>query len=228
MADRNGASSRARRPECRSPVAVHVVVPVVTALAVLLAGAGGASAGPRAIEVADVIVREAAGHHADAVRSVERLGGQPGRRLSLVESFEAHLPARATAALRRAPGVSSVTPNAALRLSGSSDAGAATIMPSITDVARSIGATALWNNDVTGEGVDVALLDSGVVPVNGLTASGKVVNGPDLSFERQVALSWSGLSWSGVSWSGLSWSGLSWSGTSWSGLGWSTIEWSSP
>ena len=186
MVDHHGASSRARRPDRRNPVVVNLVVPIVTALAVLLADAGGASAGPRAVGLADVIVREIAGHHADAVRSVERLGGDPGRRLSLIDGFAARLPARAAAALRRAPGVSSVTPNAALRLSGSSDAGAASVMPSITDVAESIGATALWNNHVTGEGVDVALIDSGVVPVNGLTASGKVVNGPDLSFERQA------------------------------------------
>lgn len=38
---------------------------------------------------------------------------------------------------------------------------------------------------VTGRGVDVALIDTGVVPVAGLTAQDKVVNGPDLSFESQ-------------------------------------------
>ena len=85
-----------------------------------------------------------------------------------------------------APGVASVTPNAALRLSGSSDVGAASTASSITDVADAIGATTLWNEQVTGAGVDVALIDSGVVPVNGLTASGKVINGPDLSFDRQA------------------------------------------
>jgi serine protease AprX len=36
----------------------------------------------------------------------------------------------------------------------------------------------------TGRGVGVALIDTGVVPVSGLT-SGNVVNGPDLSFESQ-------------------------------------------
>jgi serine protease AprX len=36
----------------------------------------------------------------------------------------------------------------------------------------------------TGKGVGVALVDTGVVPVQGLT-SGNVVNGPDLSFESQ-------------------------------------------
>ncbi len=38
---------------------------------------------------------------------------------------------------------------------------------------------------VTGRGVDVALIDTGVAPVAGLTGPEKVVNGPDLSFESQ-------------------------------------------
>lgn len=37
----------------------------------------------------------------------------------------------------------------------------------------------------SGQGVDVALLDSGVSPVAGLDAPGKVVYGPDLSFDSQ-------------------------------------------
>jgi serine protease AprX len=38
---------------------------------------------------------------------------------------------------------------------------------------------------LTGDGVGVALIDSGVSPVPGLNGAGKVVNGPDLSFESQ-------------------------------------------
>jgi serine protease AprX len=40
---------------------------------------------------------------------------------------------------------------------------------------------------LTGHGVGVALLDTGISPVEGLNAPGKVVNGPDLSFESQAA-----------------------------------------
>mgnify|MGYP001817624514 CR=1 FL=1 len=47
------------------------------------------------------------------------------------------------------------------------------------------GAGEFWNDGYTGEGIDVALIDTGVVPVNGLTYKNKVVNGPDLSFESQ-------------------------------------------
>ena len=39
---------------------------------------------------------------------------------------------------------------------------------------------------LTGAGVGVALVDTGVAPVEGLTTPGKLVDGPDLSFESQA------------------------------------------
>jgi serine protease AprX len=45
------------------------------------------------------------------------------------------------------------------------------------------GAGDYWNDGFTGKGVDVALLDSGVVEVDGLRGD-KVLYGPDLSFEN--------------------------------------------
>ena len=47
-------------------------------------------------------------------------------------------------------------------------------------------ADTFWRSGYTGDGVDIALIDSGVVPVDGLTVPGKVINGPDLSFESQA------------------------------------------
>jgi serine protease AprX len=57
---------------------------------------------------------------------------------------------------------------------------------SLGDVAAVIGANDMRSRGFTGDGVGVALVDTGVVPVKGLTA-GNVVNGPDLSFESQSA-----------------------------------------
>jgi serine protease AprX len=57
---------------------------------------------------------------------------------------------------------------------------------SMAAVTSGMGASSWWNAGYTGAGVDVALIDSGVSPVNGLTAPGKVVNGPDLSFDSQA------------------------------------------
>ena len=43
------------------------------------------------------------------------------------------------------------------------------------------GASTLWNAGATGKGIDVAVVDSGVVPVDGL--NGKIIYGPDLTQE---------------------------------------------
>jgi len=48
------------------------------------------------------------------------------------------------------------------------------------------GAQAWWNAGFTGKGVDVAVIDTGVAPVAGLDAPGKVIYGPDLSLESQA------------------------------------------
>ena len=49
---------------------------------------------------------------------------------------------------------------------------------------QATGAAAYWNQKYYGQGVDVALIDTGVAPVLGLN-NGNVVYGPDLSFESQ-------------------------------------------
>jgi serine protease AprX len=55
----------------------------------------------------------------------------------------------------------------------------------MTDVGAITGADSAWRAGVDGSGVGVALIDTGVVPVEGLRA-GQVVTGPDLSFDSQV------------------------------------------
>lgn len=60
---------------------------------------------------------------------------------------------------------------------------------SLYSVTKTIGAQNLWSQTdangraITGQGVTVALLDSGVTPVAGLDGAGKVIQGPDLSLE---------------------------------------------
>ncbi len=60
---------------------------------------------------------------------------------------------------------------------------------SLFTVETAIGARNVWNKkdargrQVTGQGVGVAVLDSGISPVAGLSAAGKVTFGPDLSIE---------------------------------------------
>jgi serine protease AprX len=49
-----------------------------------------------------------------------------------------------------------------------------------------MGAQSWWDAGYTGRGIDVAVIDTGVAPVQGLDAPGKLVYGPDLSFESQA------------------------------------------
>jgi serine protease AprX len=156
-----------------------------TIIAAILAAVIAVPGPARAADSVRLIVREVPGRHAEAVRSVERLGGRAGLRLALIDGFVARLPRNTAPALQGAPGVVSATGDAAVRLSGLAD-GSTQSGTSMGALTRTIGAHDLWEAGVTGAGIDVALIDSGVVPVNGLSTPGKVVNGPDLSFDQQA------------------------------------------
>jgi serine protease AprX len=58
-------------------------------------------------------------------------------------------------------------------------------LPDLASVEQVVGAQTAWSWGANGQGVDVAVLDTGVTPVKGLDAPGKVVYGPDLSFDSQ-------------------------------------------
>ena len=58
---------------------------------------------------------------------------------------------------------------------------------SMYNLTANTGVQSWWNAGYTGKGVDVALIDSGVSPVQGLNA-GNVVYGPDLSLESQASV----------------------------------------
>jgi serine protease AprX len=61
----------------------------------------------------------------------------------------------------------------------------ATPLPDMQSIDQVVGASSAWQSGADGHGIDVALIDTGVTPVNGLSASGKLVYGPDLSFDSQ-------------------------------------------
>lgn len=50
------------------------------------------------------------------------------------------------------------------------------------EVAHGVGATELWAEGITGAGVDVTIIGTGIAPVRGLDRADVVV-GPDLSFD---------------------------------------------
>jgi serine protease AprX len=136
-----------------------------------------------------VIVRSTAPastlHH-----QVESVGGHVERDLGIIGGVEATLPSGAVDELRSAPGVVEVTPDGRVTLLGG-EYRADHDLGSLFKTARSIRADAVrGRNDsqgrrITGKGVGVALIDSGVTPVAGLDDD-NLVNGPDLSFESQA------------------------------------------
>jgi serine protease AprX len=135
---------------------------------------------------ASVIVRAQPGAAASVEASVTRLGGSVGLRLPIVNGFSARLPEAAVGRLRQQPSVVSVSRNAPVHpLSDSySPAGDGGSMYNVT---LASGAQEFWKAGYTGQGVDVAVIDSGVAPVDGLSVAGKVIDGPDLSFESQAS-----------------------------------------
>ena len=108
------------------------------------------------------------------------------RTIPLIDAVVVRLSAKQAAALAHDPAVAEVTADAKVQLqSNGYDAG--TDAGSAFNAAELVRAHAAWDSGDTGSGIDVALIDSGVTPVQGLAADGQVVNGPDLSFESQSA-----------------------------------------
>jgi serine protease AprX len=132
-----------------------------------------------------IIVVAAPGGLAAATAAVEHAGGHFGRPLGIINGFQAIVPAGAVSALGRADGIAGVSLDTEVRPQAASY-DATTDVGSTYSLARTTGAVSYWKAGVTGAGVGVALIDSGVAPVDGLTTAGKVVNGPDLSFESQA------------------------------------------
>jgi serine protease AprX len=120
-----------------------------------------------------------------AAHAIIRSGGSVSRQLGLIDGFAALVPAWALEPLVQLPGVRSVTPDASLRLLSSTYSPTSDIA-SLYNTAGITGARSMWSKGFTGKGVDIALIDSGIAPVEGLKTPGKVVNGPDISFDSQA------------------------------------------
>jgi serine protease AprX len=165
---------------------VGSVAVAVTLFAMLLLTVPPVPSGAAAADPVPVIVREAAGAGDGPEALVQRLGGTLGRRLGIIDGFVATVPASAVGRLQASQMIHSVTENQPVKLNTTDDFDAKNYSYSTMYwVAQEVtGAGEYWNNRITGEGVDVALLDSGVVEVEGLRD--KVVYGPDLSYEAEV------------------------------------------
>jgi serine protease AprX len=169
------------------PRAAGRALTVVAAAAMIAGMAGPAAAATTVVSSADpvsVIVRELPGAGNAPERAVLALGGTVERELSIISGFEATVPGNRLGALRSATGVLEVVENAEVTLTSTEVDNQVGLNGSLQRITHEMtGASAMWDAGYTGAGVDVAIIDSGVVPVDGLRTAGKVVHGPDLSFE---------------------------------------------
>ncbi len=148
-----------------------------------------ANAGPGPL--VDVIVRTSSAQVAATAReTVVGGGGTVGVALNLISGFEARVPQNLVPTLRSAPGVAAVTSDAPVRMKADKwidDGGKNAPVETIKKAAGGKKEDQTVDTaSLTGAGVGVALIDSGVAPVTGLAQPGKVINGPDLSFESQT------------------------------------------
>jgi serine protease AprX len=129
----------------------------------------------------DVVVSGRPGAVAAVAAAVRAAGGTVTADLDLVYGVRASMPAGRLDRLGSSAAVTAVTANREMRFQS---AGYDSVPVTGSNFAKSTGATNLWTPDRLGQGVGVAVLDTGVSPMNDL--SGRIVHGPDLSGEGTI------------------------------------------
>ncbi len=166
---------RRRFPTVRGPV----LALVMTLVMALLAAGSGVSPAVAAPSLVQVVVQEWNPADTAAEDAVERLGGETGQPLAIVDGFAATIPSAQLASLQAAPGVKNVTVNRSVKLSGQYGENSGVASAVYTDATR---ASETWSQGYTGEGIGVALIDTGVNATGDL--AGKVVQAVDFTSEQ--------------------------------------------
>ena len=154
----------------RALLVAALVLGMAAGLGAVPRDASAGSETPGSVRV--IVQKRAAGDTAPEL-AVRRLGGQVTRALPIVAGFAATVPAAAVGELTRLPGVRAVTPDGRVRVQGT--ASTSTIR---SVYPKTIRADDVWKRGVTGRGVTVAVLDTGVAP-NLPDLSGRLVGVTD-------------------------------------------------
>jgi serine protease AprX len=160
---------------------------VAVALVAIVASMSLWLAPPVTSNLVSVIVRKTADAGSGPERAVKGLGGKVTQRLAIIDGFAATVPLGSVPALARANGIQSITPDGHVRLTAQVDGydpNWSTPIGSWKRNIEAIKAKEVWKAGFTGQGVDIALIDSGVAPVEGIRDH--LVFGPDLSFDSQA------------------------------------------
>src|SRR3954469_18217220 len=112
-----------------------------------------------------VVVRTTPDGMTAAQNSVRHLGGRITSEMRTLETVVASVPASRVAALRQSPGVAAATEDASIRLQTVDGFDEGANAGSALKAAEAMGAPSFYRKGLTGRGIDVALLDSGVTPV---------------------------------------------------------------
>jgi len=152
----------------------------------------GARSRPRGPDV-DVVVQGLPGAAAQVARAVEGVGGTVVSNLAILDGVAARVPEGMLDVLRQRGGVRAVTPDGDVEFLDADDSDAwaqdyktDNDFGSLWNLNKAIGSDSVWSNGFRGQGIGIALIDTGVVPVEGLVTPGKVINGPDFSFDSQL------------------------------------------
>jgi serine protease AprX len=100
-----------------------------------------------------------------ATAAVEAAGGQVTRALPIVDGVAATVPSSALARVEQVPGVRAVTPDQKVSVQGGGDSNDSTVNHVVN---REIGADELHAHGLTGKGVRIAVVDTGISPVQDL------------------------------------------------------------
>lgn len=159
--------------------AIKVSRTVVAALLVSLLMLGLSPAAPAvsegAVKIVSVIV-QGSNSAAEAREAVESVGGTVTRNLPIIKGVSADVPSGALSLLEANSAIFQVTPNEKVGFHGDADGG--NITHRIQKVVR---AQKGWSEGITGRGVTVGLLDTGVYQHPDL--AGRVICGADLTAE---------------------------------------------
>jgi serine protease AprX len=151
------------------------MVAAVTAVVLPVPGLAATPTAHRSV-LQQVIVQAVPDALAKAEAAVTAAGGKVARQLHIVNGFSATLPSDAH--LGQADGVLAVTPDQTMHLEGATYAPATDVGGPLA-VQTTTGASAYYQNGYYGQGVGVALIDSGIVPTDGLHHN--IFYGPDFT-----------------------------------------------